>query len=104
MRSLLYSIVLCTAFWVTAQNVNPANPIEIRAQRHVSPEDLRERLASAELQKQTRELSELCTDLSKDMEAVKQGVVPKDTINRLKEVERLSKRVREQLVRAGAGS
>ena len=101
MRWLLCLIPCCMIFWAAAQNVNPGYPVEIQAQKHVSPEELRERLAGGELQKNARELGELCAVLPKDMDAVKQGTVPKETIERLKRVEKLSKRVREQLTRAG---
>jgi len=101
-RWIVFVIPLCLVFSASGQNVNPGYPAEIQAQKHVSPEEMRQRLAGAELQKDAKELSELCAVLPKDMDAVKQGMVPKDTIDRLKRMEKLSKRVREQLVRAGS--
>ena len=104
MRSLLCLILLCTAFSAAGQNVNPGNPVEIEAQRHVSPEEMRERLTGAELQQDASELAELSAALRKDMDAVKQGMVVNGTIDRLKKIEKLSKRVREQLARHGSGT
>ena len=83
-----------------SQGVNPAHPTEIQAQKHVSPEELRARVASAQFQKDANELTELCSTVGKDMEGVKRGTLSKDTIDRLRQLEKLSKRMREQLMRA----
>lgn len=98
-------IPLCVILPLPAlsQGVNPAHPTEIQAQKHVSPEDLRARVARVEFQKDAKELTELCGTIGKDMEDVKQGMLSKDTIDRLRQLEKLSKRVREQLMRATAG-
>jgi hypothetical protein len=61
---------------------------------------MRNRVADIQLQKDAKELSELCAALPDDMASVKQGLLPKETIEKLKRVEKLSKRVREQLARA----
>src|SRR5262252_11182806 len=98
-----YLLVFCSVLpAAVSQNVNPAYPVEIQAQKHVSPEEMRARLASVELHKDAKELSELYATVSKDMDGVTQGMVSKDVIERLKRLEKLSKRVREQLTRATA--
>jgi len=96
----LYIILTLPAL---SQGVNPAHPTEIQAQKHVSPEDLRARVANIEFQKDANELAEVCGTVGKEMEGVKQGMLSKDTIDRLRQLEKLSKRVREQLTRAMAG-
>ena len=103
LRSL---IALCIIIPLPAlsQGVNPAYPIEIQAQKHASPEEMRDRLASIGFQKDAKELIDLCGTVGKDMEATKQGMLSKDAIDRLKQLEKLSKRVREQLTRAASGS
>jgi hypothetical protein len=83
------------------QGVNPAHPTEIQAQKHVSPEDLRARAASVEIQRDANQLTDLCSSVAKDMEGVKQGTLSKDMIDRLRQLEKLSKRMREQLMRTG---
>jgi len=85
-----------------SQNVNPSNPVEIHAQKHLSPEEMRERFANVELQKDAKELAELCASVPPDMDGVKHGVLSKDVLEKLKRVEKLSKRVREQLTRISA--
>ena len=82
------------------QNVNPMHPEEIQVQKHASPEDMRARVANVQLQKDAKELAELCTSVSGDLDGVKQGLLSKDLLEKLKRVEKLSKHVREQLTRA----
>src|SRR5262249_24980602 len=50
-RYLLLAFSLLPA---ESQNVNPANPVEIQAQKHVSPEEMRARLANVELHKDAK--------------------------------------------------
>jgi len=81
------------------QNLNVGHPQEISVQHHATPEELRDRVAKAQFQKDLQELSELCNSVPHDMDGVKQGVLSKDVIDRLKRMEKLSKHVREQLTR-----
>jgi hypothetical protein len=96
---LLAGVVLVPAALRT-QNVNPMHPEEIQVQKHPSPEDMRTRLANVQLQKDAKELADLCSSVPKDMDGVRQGLLPQDLPERLKRMEKLSKRVREQLTRA----
>ena len=60
----------------------------------------RARVASLQFQKDAKELAELCAAIPGEMNDVNQGLVSKDLLEKLKRVEKLSKRVREQLTRA----
>ena len=82
---------------VSSQNVNPMHPEPIQVQKHTSPEDMRARAANVQLQKDAKELSELCTSVQNDLAGVKQGLLSQDVVEKLKRMEKLSKRVREQL-------
>ena len=84
------------------QNVNPMHPEEIQVQKHASPEDMRARLANVQLQKDAKELAELCASVPGDMDGVKQGLLSKDALEKLKRLEKLSKRVREELTQASS--
>ena len=95
---LLVGIVVVPATLRT-QNVNPMHPEEIQVQKHASPEDMRERLANVQLQKDAKDLAELCASVPVDMAGIKQGVLAKDVLEKLKRLEKLSKHVREQLTR-----
>jgi hypothetical protein len=92
--------VLLIAVPVPSQNVNVKHPEEFQVQKQLSPDDMRARVANLQLQKDAKELAELCATVPSDMDGVKQGVLPQDVLEKLKRVEKLSKRVREQLTRA----
>jgi len=96
----LLLFVLLRPVFLLGQNVNPMHPVEIEAQKHTSPDDMRSRVADGQLQKDAKELAELCASVPDDMASVRQGLLPKEAIEKLKRVEKLSKRVREQLARA----
>jgi len=92
--------ILLIAVPLPSQNVNPMHPEEIHVQKHPSPDDIRARVASLQFQKDAKELAELCASIPSDMDGVKQGLLSKDVLEKLKRVEKLSKRVREQLTRS----
>ena len=69
----------------------------MQVQKHLSPEDIRARAASVQFQKDAKELSQLCSSIPTDLDGLKRGVLSKETIDKLKRVEKLAKRVREQL-------
>ena len=50
-----------------------------------------------ELQREAKELLELSQSLQPDMESLNHGILPKDTIEKLKRIEKLSKRLRTGL-------
>ena len=79
------------------QNVNPMHPEEISVQKHTSPDDMRARAANVQLQKDAKELADLCASVPGDLDGVKQGLMSKDLLEKLKRMEKLSKRVRELL-------
>jgi hypothetical protein len=84
------------------QNVNTMHPEEIHAQKPVSAEDIRERVSDLQFQKDTKELADLCASVPADLDGLQQGLLPKKTIEKLRRMEKLSKRVREQLTRISA--
>jgi hypothetical protein len=99
LRCLLIGVLL-TAVRLPSQNINLKHPEDVQVQKHPSPDDMRARVANVQLQKDAKELAELCATVPSDMDGVKQGVLPQDALEKLKRVEKLSKRVREQLTRA----
>jgi len=99
--SLFLVTVVLLVFPTMSQNVNPAHPAEIGVQKHVSPDEMRERAANAQLQKDAKELNALCTAVSGDMDGIQHGDMSKDLLDRLKRMEKLSKHMREQLSRGG---
>jgi len=73
------------------------HPEEISVQKHTSPDDMRARAANVQLQKDAKELADLCASVPGDLDGVKQGLMSKDLLEKLKRMEKLSKRVRELL-------
>jgi len=57
----------------------------------------RAHLDPAELQQEVQELSSLAQDLTQDIDAVNRGLLPKDTVDKLKRVEKLAKRLRKKI-------
>jgi len=88
---------LLVAVPLSSQNVNTMHPQEIEAQKHSSPEEMRAHAVTIQLQKDAKELGGLCASVSDDMDHVKQGILSKDALEKLKRMEKLSKRVREEL-------
>ncbi|HEX3323369.1 MAG TPA: hypothetical protein VHR84_21885 [Terriglobales bacterium] len=88
---------LLIALPLPSQNVNPMHPEEIQVQKHPSPDDMRARVASLQLQKDAKELADLCASVPRDLSGVNQGFLSRGAVEKLKRMEKLSKRVREQL-------
>jgi hypothetical protein len=51
----------------------------------------------AQLEREAREILELAQSLQADIQRVNRGILPKDTIAKLKRIEKLSKQLRGQL-------
>lgn len=88
------------AMMVYAQNVNIKQPSDISAQKQITSDEMRDRAAHIQLQKDEKELGALCASISSDMDDVAKGVLPKDELEKLRRLEKLSKRVREQLAQS----
>ena len=59
----------------------------------------RQRLDLIELQRESRELSDLARTVPADVESVSHGLLPKDFIEKLKRIEKLSKHLRSEVTR-----
>jgi hypothetical protein len=70
----------------TVENVQPQT--SQRAHVNVNP---------AELHQEVQELSSLAQELNQDIDAVNGGLLPKDTVSKLKRVEKLAKRLRKEI-------
>ena len=100
--SLFFLLALLVAHPLAGQTINMERPQDINAQHHRSPEEIRERLGVSQVQNDAKELAEICAAVTTDMNSVKQGLLPKDATDRLKRMEKLSKRMRDNLTRASA--
>jgi hypothetical protein len=55
------------------------------------------RIDALQLQREARELLELSQSLQPDIESVNHGMLPKDTIDKLKRIEKLAKHLRGEI-------
>jgi hypothetical protein len=104
-----YSGVLCLLLGVLlvtvatpGQNVNLEHPNDVDVQKQIKPGEMRDRAARVQLQKDAKELADLCASVPTDMDGVKQGVLPRYVLGKLKRMEKLSKRVREELTQVSS--
>ena len=91
---------LLLAIPLASQNVNMEHPQEINVQHRPSAEEIRDRLSASQVQKDAKELADLCAMITTDMDSVKQGMLPKDATEHLKRMEKVSKRMHENLTKA----
>ena len=85
---------------IRSHNVNMSRPEEVHTGQQVpSAVAMMSRLNNLQLQKDARELSDLCASIPPDMDGIKRGLLSKDVLDKLKRVEKLSKRLREELTR-----
>ena len=102
MRTIDFVLALLlslAAIEVCAQDVNMGRPPEISVQHAPTAEEVRSRLSNAQLQKDAKELADLCGSMPADLDAVRQGILPKDLPEKLQRVEKLSKKLRQELTR-----
>lgn len=74
----------------------PADKTPFPHERKTPPPHTRQ-TDSVQLQRDARELSDLAKSIPPDIEHVNQGLLPKDTIEKLKRIEKLSKHLRSEL-------
>lgn len=91
-------VVLCS-LPLRSQTLNPGRPPEVQAQKVPSADAMMARMHDVQLQKDAKELADLSASIPSDMDGVKRGILPKDLIDKLKKMEKLSKRLREELTR-----
>jgi len=61
------------------------------------PATLRRRVDLAKLQREADELSRMSQTIPSDVASVRKGMLPRDVIEKLKQIEKLSKRLRTEL-------
>jgi hypothetical protein len=101
-KQILCSLIgaLLVSVPLPSQNYDLSHPAEIHVQHHATAEEIRDRQSGPQLQKDAKDLAELCASIPADLDGVKQGLLAKDVLEKLKRMEKLSKRVREELTRA----
>lgn len=97
---LLSSVLFVCALVAPAQShwPKPPQPAVMDApQTKPSGPKMTSRIDPLQLQREAGELSDLAKSLPADMDQVGHGLLPMDTIDKLKRIEKLSKHMREQI-------
>ena len=100
-RFLVLPFVLFCALVACAQQKMSPPPPPLDPDRASPPADqtttLQRKLDLAELQRQADDLARTAQTIPSDVASVRKGMLPKDVIEKLKQIEKLSKRLRTEL-------
>lgn len=77
--------------------IRQADKAEDQFEKSVEPPQNLARRRPRELQQYADQLAQLAQSIPADIERVNQGILPKDLAEKLKKIEKLSKRLRSQL-------
>ena len=75
----------------------PPEPLDPQTQQAQQPQTPTRRIDSVQVQKEADELARLAQTIPADVTSVRKGILPKDVIEKLKQIEKLSKRLRTEL-------
>ncbi len=76
---------------------HPPAPAQPQAPAHTATQTRKPNIDNLQLEREARELSDLAKSVPLDIEQVKQGLLPKDTVEKLKRIEKLAKHLRGEL-------
>jgi len=109
MKSLipsLFLVVLLSAAPLSGQarprppGLQQADRAEAQMEKNVPPPNAHRSVAdAAKLEREADELARLAQSIPPDVQSVGKGMFPKDVIEKLKQIERLSKQLRGELTR-----
>ncbi len=74
----------------------PPEPLDEKPQKEAAP-TLTRHVNYAGIQKEADELSRTAQTIPSDIESIRKGMLPKDAIEKLKHIEKLSKHLRTEL-------
>jgi hypothetical protein len=99
--SFLYLSLVVAALTQEAKRVpkgiREADKAEEQFEKSIPPPQVSVHRNPQQLQQDAKELAQLAASIPPDIEHVSRGVLPKDLSARLKKIEKLSKRLREEL-------
>jgi len=75
----------------------PPPPLDPESKKQQAPPEITRRVDLAELQKEADDLARTAQTIPADLVSVRKGMLPKDVIEKLKQIEKLSKRLRSEL-------
>jgi hypothetical protein len=75
----------------------PPEPLDTQAQKSEQAQTLPRQIDYEQVQKHADDLARLAQSIPPDVASMRKGVLPKDVIEKLKQIEKLSKRLRTEL-------
>ena len=98
LSSLLFLFLLSATTQTTKSNYpTPPEPLNKEDQASQSSPSIAQRIDLARVQKEADDLARTAQTIPADVVSVRKGMLPKDTIQKLKQIEKLSKRLRTEL-------
>jgi hypothetical protein len=91
------SLVIATAQESSHRMPTPPEPMDPQSRRTEQARIATRRIDAAKVQKEADELARIAQTIPIDMASVRKGMLPKDMIEKLKQIEKLSKRLRTEL-------
>ena len=75
----------------------PPEPLDPQSQKKEQPQTPPHRIDPTLLQNEADDLARIAQTIPSDVASVRKGMLPKDVIEKLKQIEKLSKRLRTEL-------
>ena len=95
--AILGLLVLLGAAQSSHHFPTPPQPLDTQAQKSGQPQTLPRQIDFVEVQKNADDLARLAQTIPPDVASMRKGMLPKDVIEKLKQIEKLSKRLRTEL-------
>lgn len=92
-------VLLCTLSTKAQHRLDIKPPESMNEDNKTTPAQvtLPRRLDVGQLQKEADDLARTAQTIPSDMESVRRGILPKDVVQKLKQIEKLSKHLRSEL-------
>ena len=103
---IVVTVLACAAFCFPVQDqshplppgVRQADQAETQNEKNIPPPvSLRTHIDFARLDRDAADLSALAQTIPGDVDSVRRGMLPKDTLDKLKQIEKLAKHLRSQI-------
>jgi hypothetical protein len=75
----------------------PPEPMDPQSRKTEQPQTATRRIDAEQVQKEADDLARMAQTIPADVANVRKGMLPKDVIEKLKQIEKLSKRLRTEL-------
>lgn len=93
----MWYVVLGTAQTGSHHFPTPPEALDPRAQKNEQRQTPTRRVDYAQLQLEAEDLARIARTIPSDMASARKGMLPKDVIDKLRQIEKLSKRMRAEL-------